>query len=248
MAAGVDFNPFPLLNIIQEDLPVIAQSKGAKGVINILDSSALASVTTATLKNIPYTFLSEETSFYQEMTSRMRYLESGLMSVASLVHSVAFAAVFTVLAAVTFGQVQAINDLFVREWMHTGLAIGSTIASVVGTIIPKFGTGANAAVALLSTAAVFIIAQRDTVNTIKGIYLRNRERFEPACRQMVGNDDEAYNQLIRPVLSFVDRNIESVESYEDFLEFSGNVFDRLPQEVHQLIDGGLEAVGEILGE
>ncbi|MBS0653502.1 MAG: hypothetical protein JSR39_08290 [Verrucomicrobia bacterium] len=230
----------PLLRIVQDEIPVLLQSRGAKGLVDIIDSSALATVTAASAKNIPYTFLSEQTgtnTFYHGTTARLRYLESGLMSVVSLVHNVAFAVVFTALAIVTFGQVQAINDLFRREWMHAGLSLGCIVASLAGTIIPKAGQLVNVAVAGLAAAAVIYTSQRDTIDAIKGVYLRNRERFQEASRALVQNNDEIFNVALRPALGYIDRNLEGVQTYNDLLEFGEGLSRQLPPQLTGMLAG-----------
>lgn len=247
----LEFNFQPLWELAQGEIPILLQSRGAKGLVDIIDSTALATVTAATLKNIPYSFLSEQTganTFYHGATARLRYLESGLMSVASLVHNVAFAAIFTVLAAVTFGQVQAVNDLFRREWMHAGLSLGCIVASLAGTVVPKAGQFLNLGVAGIAGAAVIYTSQRDTIDAIKGVYLRNRERFQEACRAVV-NNEMVFNYIFRAPLGYIDRNLERVETYNDFIEFGEGLSRQIPPELGGILAGMLSrAVGEAPGE
>jgi len=243
---ALEFNYQPLLNILQGEIPVLLQSRGAKGLVDIIDSSALATVTAASVKNIPYTFLSEQTgtnTFYHGATARLRYLESGLMSVVSLVHNFVFAVVFTALAAVTFGQVQAINDLFRREWIHTGLSLGCIVASLVGTIVPKAGQFVNLGVAGIAAAAVIYTSQRDTIDAIKGVYLRNRERFQEASRALVQNNEMIFNHVLRAPLGYIDRNLERVETYNDLIEFGEGLSRQLPPELGGMLAGMLGGGG-----
>ena len=97
----------------------LLESPSGKRISYILDSGALAAITTASLKNLPY--LSGTSPTASGITARLRYLEAGLMSQASLVYNTVFTVVFTALAVVTLGQIGTINDLCKREWIHTAL-------------------------------------------------------------------------------------------------------------------------------
>ncbi len=245
-----DLNWGPMQEIIADEQPVLAQMSAVKHIINIADSSALNAVTTATLKNLPYTLFSEETgidSVYHGLTARMRYFESAVMSLASFVHNVVFAVVFTVLAAVTFGQVQTLNDCFKREWTHTALSLGSVIVGLAGTAMPIAGVIGNGALAGVSIAAVLYFSQRDTIESVKGVYLRNQERFRNAGGALFNNDEGAVNELVNPLFTFIDRNIENVHTFEDLLPFVEGVARTLPAEIGDGIAGMLEGLGELTG-
>ncbi len=228
----------PLFQIIAEESPVLFQSKGAKDLVSIIDSTAFANVTVASLKNIRYTFLSEQTgadTFDHAVTARLRYLETGLMSVASLVHNVVFAMVFTAVAIVTFGQVQTINNLFTREWMHAALSFGSVVASSAGTIVPKLGQLVNLRIAYFAVAAVIGASERDCIGAIKAIYRRNKERFSAVGLELVQKNCEIFNRAFQPILNYIDSNLDGVRTYRDLVRFSKGVAGATPAEASEIL-------------
>ena len=219
-----DFNP--LVNIFRDELPNLADSSTVKRIVDVLDSGALGAITNASLKNIPY--LSGNYPTASGITARLRYLEAGLMSQASLVHSVVFTVVFTALAVLTLGQVGAINDLCKREWIHTALAAGSVFAGFAGALVPKLGLIVHMGIVGLAGAGIVVSSQKDVIDTAKGVYLRNRERFQEAGRALVGNDEMIFDRSVRPILGYVDQHIEGVQTFSDVRQFMEGLAPYLP--------------------
>ncbi len=229
-----------ILDIVGDELFVLSKLGEAKGFVDILTSHALWRVTLVSLKNIPYTFFSEQTgtnTFRHAVSVHRSYLRVGIICMATLVRNVVFAMHFTAAAIVTLGQVQTINDLFRRKWIHVGLSLGSVVASLVGTIVPKLGQFVNLGVGAFAAAAVIYTSQSDSINTIKGIYARNCERFYEAGRALAQNNDAIFNREIQPILGYIDQNLEAVQTYSDLITFGEGLSGQIRSEIAGMLVG-----------
>ncbi len=231
-----------VLDIIDDELSFLSQSREAEGFVDILTSIPFLTLTQVSLKIIPYTFFRKQVGAdlsHNELTVRDYYLGIGIASVGTLVENVVFAILFTTAAMVTFGQVQTINDLFRREWMHVGLSLGSAVASLAGAIVPKLGQFVNLGLGRFVAAAVIYTSQPGSIDTIKGIYARNRQRFYEVGRALAQNNDAIFNREIQPILDYIDQNLKAVRTYSDLMTFSEGLSGQIRSEIAGMLVGWL---------
>ncbi len=243
----------PMLELFRDEVvPALTRLNQGEDVemtmiSSVLDSSSAANLCFASLKNAPY-FLTEAPSVSDSIKARLRYLEVGVMSIASLVQNVVLAVIATIAAAVTLGQIKAVNDFFKREWVHTALSAVAIPAGFAGAIAPTLGLGGN----LLMGAMILPMiasegqalqnrsqrAEEELFTTINDVYQRNRPRFENALRELVGNDEMIFAAVVRPALDHIDENFPRVHTGQEFLGMMRGAVQRIIQAVQIVPAGG----------
>jgi hypothetical protein len=88
-------------------------------------------------------FLGKEENCLKWFTSRLTYVEAGLMSLASWGYNFVMALIATGLDLVTLGEVESIHYAFKKHWLHTAIAACSVVISILGFIHPLVGAVAT---------------------------------------------------------------------------------------------------------
>ncbi len=179
---------------------------------SVADSSALLNVSLVSLKNVPYVFAGDQLNindWSSFISSRIRYMETALFSVVSLVHNVVFATVFSALALVTLGQISKLNQLATKHLVQTGLAIGSFVVSVIGTIVPKWGIMTNLALGGAVGVVFLQHTENELAGTINDFYQKNKTELRGALLTSLGNNQPLFNEQIEPMLQFIERQLAS---------------------------------------
>ncbi|HEY2811243.1 MAG TPA: hypothetical protein VGJ00_07655 [Rhabdochlamydiaceae bacterium] len=224
-----NFNARPIMDAVIASQP-ITENLTCRLFLNILDSNALSTVSLATIKNLPHT-LSKKSHLTQSIVTRIRYVETLLMSLASLVHNLVFATIFTALTLVTLGQVKKIRELGIKYFTHAGLALASSCVSLGGVVSPKAALGMNMGLWYCLAAASFSNAQNQLSQLVCGWYTANRVPLKAALIQSVNQDREFTQRFIEPLFNSLDKNLDSAQtrSIEGLKQAFFNVCRENPQ-------------------
>lgn len=245
MAAAVGFGPHPGGSVpvhlnLDPIIPVIAgiiseMDLGGmfKTALDCIDSSSLANVSLVTLKCYPIVEMRGQAFIERldnELSARMRYFEALVTGTACLVYNAVFGVVFSVISAVTFGQVRIVLDQMRKHWIHTGLAVASVGIAAAGTFSPKLGQKANIAGALGIVALMGTMAQADVVSKLTRAYERNKEALKSAVLQGLQGDRGLFDRDFAPLFHCLDE-LRGVHTFYDLAEVAQEVASNFPHVV-----------------
>ncbi|MBS0604540.1 MAG: hypothetical protein JSS60_05820 [Verrucomicrobia bacterium] len=225
----------PMVPVIRRILTDVDFMRPLKTAVDCIDSSTLVNVSLVSLKSLPYVLYGDNRmvqEFDNGISCRMRYLETAVTSLASLVYNVVFGAVFSVLSLVTLGQVKMIVDQMRKHWTHTALAVAATAISAVGTVSPELGVKANAAGMFAIGVAVMQWLQGDVIGRLAAAYQQHRQELRDAALQGIGGDRGFYNRDIVPFFNYLDQNFDNrIQSFSDLLNVVQGAQELLPHVV-----------------
>ena len=183
----------------------------------IIDSSALTQIFYTSCKNIPYSFLANEFGINDVahfFSSRIKFLESSILALASMVHHLFFALLYTGLVLVTAGSFQSISDSCTAHWTHVSHAAMAIMIAVVGVVAPYYGTYTCGGVAYYLLDSVegnyrndLNWHENDLLAKIRTAVDNNWYEITQAVKLWVKNDDR-YGQVFLPAMEQAKEKIE----------------------------------------
>lgn len=209
-SASGGLNPQPLLAVFQRMFTDTELVRSLRKGAYVLDSSVFSNACAVAVKSAPFAFFGENAvvrEFDNGLSCRMRFLETAVMSAASLVYNVAFACVFTALTLVTLGKVKMIYDQMCKHWVQAALAKAGVAVGTIGTFSPKWGIYATGAVGALTAYLVVAGMQRDAAQNVCNVYQRNARELREALSQAFPGGSMGPAQMLTPVLDYLDTNL-----------------------------------------
>lgn len=204
----------------------------------ILQSAALVQVTYATLKNIPYAFLSKElgtNDLGNMLSSRVTYMEAAVISVASTICNIAFTLLYTALSFATLGLSNSVNFSMKKHWHHVTYGVVSTGIALVGVVTPYWGGYLN--VGLLYATLNMMkkcyghdvrLFERPLLNEIKDITRNYAPIVGNYIRQKV-NNDLLYQAEHKRSLEYIEGKIHTAERMDDLINLGLEVRAQWPR-------------------
>lgn len=227
------FNMVPVADVLKRAANEMGLLNTAKMALNCLDSSSLMQVTLVTAKNLPGTIFHDNSVlqlFENPISMRMRYVESGLQSVASVVYNLACSLVFTLASVITFGQVDILTDQAKKHWVHTALAVASVGISVIGAVSPEYGRKANLAVLMAVGVGLAQLTKANALSNLGSTYQRYSQELKAALLQSVGGNQVTYQEAFAPIFAVLDNRLNAnVQTLVDLVEVVGAVDDAVPR-------------------
>ena len=216
---------FPVLKRIVTDL---TSSPTVKTLLNCLDSTALLNVTLVSLKTVPYAFVENTPNgFGNALSCRLRYLEAGVMGVASMVYNLFVGIILSVATAVTFGKVASVADQMKKTWLQTGLAAASAGIGFIGTVSPKAGTLSNLAVLFGMTVVLKQVSEQSLITEICAAYRNHVAELREALAEAIP-DARLYQRDVVPFLNYLDERSNNIHTVEELLEAVQGAVERSP--------------------
>lgn len=115
--------------IVKDNLPTL------RYIRIFLEAKPLYTILAVAVEN----FFGKKESCLKELTSRLSYIEAGLISAASFIYNFTIASVATGLELITLGQIEEFHHAFKKHWLHTAVAVCSIVVSLLGFIYPVVG-------------------------------------------------------------------------------------------------------------
>ncbi len=143
MASSVQSSDaFPLVNQFREMLDNYVP-ESSSGAMVAVQSSALANTAYNIIRNLHYTFLAEHfgaTDFAHFLSTRIAFLEGALISLATTVHNLFFAVMYTALVVGTLGVFQASVHHCNHHWMNSYYSFLTTGTALASVVTPYYGS------------------------------------------------------------------------------------------------------------
>lgn len=235
----------PLVPIIKNMLTEINLVEPLQTILDSLDSNALLNVSIVSLKSIPHVHMGGPfvEKFENGLSCRMRYAEAALMSLASLVYQAVSATLFTVLSAVTLGQVDAICNQMRKSWIHTVSAAAALGISAIGTLSPEWGLKANAIGLAGLGFATLQWMQGDVFSQVTESYQTHKNEIKETTLQGLSGDQAFYDRHFVPFFQFLDNhfNPNEIQSLGQMIRFMQKASEICPPVA-------LHVTPEVLGE
>lgn len=117
--------------------------ESSSGAMVAVHSSALAHTAYNIIRNLHYTFLSEHfgvKDFAHFLSTRITFLEGALISLASAVHNLFFAVMYTVLVVGTLGIFQTIVRHCNHHWVNSYYSFLTTGTALASVVTPYYGS------------------------------------------------------------------------------------------------------------
>lgn len=220
--APVNLNLDPIIPIVGRMITEVDLGNVFKVAIDCVDSNPLLNVSLVTLKCYPFVSQGENPlvqKFDNRLSCSMRYLEALVMGTASLVYNFVFGAFFSIISAVTLGQVKIIVDQMRKHWVHTALAAAAVGVSAAGIFSPHLGQKANIAAALAIAGLLTQLAQADVIGKLCRAYQGHKQELRAATLHGLGGDRSLFNREFVPLFDYLDGHLtEQVQTLPDLME------------------------------
>lgn len=117
--------------------------ESSSGAMVAVHSSALAHTAYNIIRNLHYTFLAEHfgvKNFAHFLSTRITFLEGALISMASTVHNLFFAVMYTALVVGTLGIFQTIVRHCNHHWVNSYYSFLTTGTALASVVTPYYGS------------------------------------------------------------------------------------------------------------
>ena len=216
---------FPVMTRVLSDL---TSSPSVKTLFNCLDSGPLLNVTVVSLKSVPYAFIENTPAgFGNALSCRLRYLESAMMGVASMVYNLFVGILLSVATAFTLGKVPAIADQMKKTWLQTGLAAATAGIGFIGTASPKAAVLSNLAVLFGLTVVLKQVAEQNLVSEICTVYRNHAVELRGAFAEAIP-DANLYQRQVVPLFNYLDERSNNISTFDEMLAVGQGVMERSP--------------------
>lgn len=187
------------------------------------ESSALTQLTFTSIKNIPYVFFADKFENFDIchfFSSRASYLESGLMSVASVVHNFVMGLIYTIAVVVTLGTSKTLNHSFSKHWHHCGYAGICVAIASVGLVTPTWGAKLNFGIILYRFLPILRENYQSDAQTFKGpllaaiknFFISNRDLVDKLYKTQVAH---TYRTVIKDELDKIQEKLDEAKEMKD---------------------------------
>ncbi len=217
----------PAVPVLKKMLSEVDLMKPLKIARDVIDSSALANVSFASVKSIPYVFHKDHgvvNEFDNGVSCRLRYLEAAVISVAALVYNVAFGVIFTAISLATMGQIKFLSEQMRKHWIHSALSIAALGISCVGTVSPEYGINVGLAGGFAIGVALMQWVQGDAVTKICETFHRHKQELRQAVSQAC-QSSRINDQEFIPFFNHLESNLN--QRVQTFAEFASAVSEAL---------------------
>jgi hypothetical protein len=231
-----------LLPVVQSILSDLTNSSSVKTFFNCIDSSPLLNVTLTSLKTVPYALISNSPiELGNGLSCRLRYLESAVMGLASMVYNLFIGVILSVATAATFGRVPVIADQMKKTWMQTGLAAVSAGIGFIGTAVPKAGVLSNVAIIFGMGVVLQQIAEQNLVTEICTVYRNHAAELREALADAVG-DANLHRREVVPLLNYLDNASRNTHTFTELWEVVQGSIERSPAFLRAAVYAGRDAI------
>ncbi|MDN3506669.1 MAG: hypothetical protein P0S96_05520 [Simkaniaceae bacterium] len=223
-----------LLGSIREGLDKYLTESSDRGRV-LGESSALFQVSSASLKNVAYSFFEEGYSPLQMLATRITFLEAGVMSLASTATNLFFALFYTALCVATLGIAFSLRTRCKIHWMHVAYGAVATAISACGVLSPYYGIGLNGYLLVNEIRAFKLCYQKDISRSERLLveYVQQMAKdhwhvvrpFIKAKTEDLGK----YEDQIRPSLDYIETKISHAARMEDLTKLASDIFYQWPK-------------------
>lgn len=140
---AVATNFSPLVTSVRDLLHQRLEGSSSRAMV-VVHSSALIHTAYNTIRNLHYSFLANHfgvNDVPHVLSSRVAFIEGALVSLASTIHNLFFAIVYTAIGILTFGlSGNAIAKDRDHHWSNAYYSFLSIITAIVSIVTPKYGS------------------------------------------------------------------------------------------------------------
>lgn len=220
-----------IMKVVDEDLPRFSRDS-----FIMLDSSAFCSTLIATLKNVPFVALANElgvNDLCHYLSSRATYLEAACIALASTIHSVAMALIYSSLCILTLGLSDNINFACKKHLYHISYGLTSLGISLLGTLVPTLGVGAHIAFLKSCILKLKEDLQEEKQNCDKQLTGRLQklyQHYQTQLDQILAHkipffNFERYVKELRPIKVKLDKDVGNVSNLDELWESFKNFYN-----------------------
>lgn len=227
------FDPFPMIADVKEGVETYLP-ESVDMVSIIFESTAVLHLGSTVIRSLPYigkASVLRMNDLCHFLSVRVIYFEAAFICLASAVHNLFMAFLYTGLMILTLGFSQNINYACKKHWLHTVFSTAGVGIGVIGTFVPTLGA--------LGTVGCFkilwnelVVGYRSDVKNfedplireIKNVYHQNREQITEAVHTYV-NDEYRFG-LINPFLDEFSKNLHTVKTIDQFTDLVSTTFEK----------------------
>ena len=229
-----DFSPVltSLKQGIQKYLPY-SSSMGSK----IFTSSALLQLSSASIENLPHVFLGKKMGnnmIWGFFSSRVTYLEAGLLSLASIIHNFVMAQIYTMAVICTLGLSDSLNFSCEKHWSHLGYGVIATGISTVGAVVPLGGIYLYSQWILRFVRSFksnyqhdVNLFERQLIKEIKSIFKKHRPLIYKFTEART--EKHRFQAEFKPLLQYIEKQLKESKKMEDLVNLLFQIRDRFPK-------------------
>ena len=224
---------------------------------DVLESSSILQITSATLKNLPYISYAKEfriDDICHVISSRVTFIEASLMILVSLVHHLFFAVFYTGLILIPpIGFSENIRASCRMHWSQIAYSCVSLGIGLVGVVVPYYGVGIN--VLFLNATWNSLIEnydrdvnlfERPLVLEIQKIFEKNSAFIYNSFRVRI-NDEWRYKSYYKPSLEHIEKRLYSAKRMNDLISLVVDIKTQWPQVGFSVIPSVSDASAAKLG-
>ncbi len=197
--------------LLRDSLPVMRK------IMIYLEAKPLHSLIAVALENVVN---AQEGGLYAALSSRMNYIETGLISTVCALYNLIVALGLTLPTAVTCGKVKTFRYIFSKHWLHAVIAGCGVVISGFGCVSPLVGavaTGAMLSVVVSRVKAAWktlkLPSRKERIQMVRAFYAERREDLIQALSQLVAGERRVRRMIIK-----IDRAVIEARSLEDLLK------------------------------
>jgi hypothetical protein len=197
--------------MLQKSLPVVRK------IVAYLEAKPLHALIAVALENA---LNFQEGGVLAALSSRMNYIETGLISVVCAIHNLIVALSVTALIVVTCGQVKALHHVFSRYWLHTvmaGCGIGISVLGVGSPILGIVATGGMLSVVIVRVRSAWrelqLPSRKKRMRIVRAFYAQHRGDLAQALTQLV-----ASRRRVSKMIRRIDCALAEAQSLEELLK------------------------------
>lgn len=205
----------------------------------LLQSSSLWLVTGSSLRALPYAApggvakVLKINDLFHFLSTRLGYLETGLMVAASLAFNCAAATFYTVGALATLGVSRRINYSCRMHWGHTGFGMMALLISVSGVVYPLLGIALNKWFVVASLYSIkgsykgdLKLFEKAFIHEVKDLYSNYETLLRDLARNKAG---DRYDGEFRPAFTHIAKRMEVLENMDDLLDLIADIWKKFPK-------------------
>lgn len=214
-------------DLVIENFPVV------KKVEIVVTSSALQALGAAAVK----TYFAKP-GCASALTTRANYLEATAISLATFIHNIVMAVIFSVAAGLAYvftlgkGNEQ-LNHAAHKYWTHAVFSAAGIGIGIIGTVSPSLGQMSTLGLYGLIGVSLVAKATKDlegvdkkVLEKVKDVYKENRAAIVKAILDETKKNEVAEADTLR-VISIIDKQMDDAKSLKDFVDEKKGVFAEL---------------------
>lgn len=207
----------PLVNsfrdMLNDHLP-----ESSSGAMVAIHSSGLVHTAYNIIRNLHYTALAEHfgvNDIAHFLAARVAFLEAALISIATTVHNIFFAAVYTVLVVGTLGIFQTFVRHCNHHWVNSYYSFLSTGTSLVGVVTPYWGARLSLNL-FVSISNSILQDYKNDISPKEGQFLAKikkifNENYNFVRNWVQGHSEDTFEIEMGPSLAWLHKKINEVK-------------------------------------